>query len=208
MSTGQSTAYLAEGWSPVLLDTITYRISGHSPSDASSYRTGEEISHWAAADAIAADKARLVGAGIAGAGALDALAAEVREATFEMFALAADLSASPRLDVGSELGRGHVLGPPRGALRRPGARSRPRPGQQPPGGPDRGQGAHRHPRRQGGAQDEGVQHGRPCRLASWPCRWSSASRWGPSTVPSTPSSIMWTSTSRRDTWPWWPPRPT
>ncbi len=29
---------LLEGRGPVLLDTVTYRISGHSPSDASSYR--------------------------------------------------------------------------------------------------------------------------------------------------------------------------
>ncbi|MCB0887193.1 MAG: dehydrogenase, partial [Propionibacteriaceae bacterium] len=29
---------LAEGRGPVLTDTITYRFSGHSPSDASSYR--------------------------------------------------------------------------------------------------------------------------------------------------------------------------
>ena len=31
---------------PVLLDTLTYRISGHSPSDASSYRSKEEIEAW------------------------------------------------------------------------------------------------------------------------------------------------------------------
>ena len=94
---------LAEGKGPVLLDTITYRISGHSPSDASSYRTGEEISHWAAADAIDAYKDRLTGAGIATGPALDALAAEVRESVFEMFALAVDPQASPRLPVTSEL---------------------------------------------------------------------------------------------------------
>ena len=28
---------------PVLLDTLTYRFSGHSPSDASSYRSKEEV---------------------------------------------------------------------------------------------------------------------------------------------------------------------
>jgi 2-oxoisovalerate dehydrogenase E1 component len=43
---------LLEGRGPVLLDTITYRISGHSPSDASSYRTKEEIELWQKADAI------------------------------------------------------------------------------------------------------------------------------------------------------------
>ena len=32
-------AILLKGDGPVLLDTITYRVSGHSPSDASSYRT-------------------------------------------------------------------------------------------------------------------------------------------------------------------------
>src|SRR6185503_17523575 len=37
---------LAEGRGPVLLDTVTYRISGHSPSDASSYRSKEEIERW------------------------------------------------------------------------------------------------------------------------------------------------------------------
>jgi 2-oxoisovalerate dehydrogenase E1 component len=45
-------AILLEGRGPVLLDTLTYRISGHSPSDASSYRTPEEIKLWQEADAI------------------------------------------------------------------------------------------------------------------------------------------------------------
>ena len=43
---------LLAGKGPVLLDTITYRVSGHSPSDASSYRTPEEIKAWQDADAI------------------------------------------------------------------------------------------------------------------------------------------------------------
>jgi 2-oxoisovalerate dehydrogenase E1 component len=43
---------LLAGKGPVLLDTITYRISGHSPSDASSYRSKEEIDAWAKADSI------------------------------------------------------------------------------------------------------------------------------------------------------------
>ena len=37
---------LLAGKGPVLLDTITYRLSGHSPSDASSYRTREELELW------------------------------------------------------------------------------------------------------------------------------------------------------------------
>ena len=45
---------LLAGNGPALLDTITYRISGHSPSDASSYRTKEEIDEFTAHDAIPA----------------------------------------------------------------------------------------------------------------------------------------------------------
>ena len=45
---------LLEGRGPVLLDTVTYRISGHSPSDASSYRSKEEIERWQQADSIRA----------------------------------------------------------------------------------------------------------------------------------------------------------
>ena len=43
---------LLEGRGPVLMDTITYRLSGHSPSDASSYRTKEELELWQEADCI------------------------------------------------------------------------------------------------------------------------------------------------------------
>ncbi len=43
---------LQEGQGPVLLDTITYRFSGHSPSDASSYREKSEIDLWRQHDAI------------------------------------------------------------------------------------------------------------------------------------------------------------
>ena len=32
----------------MLLDTLTYRFSGHSPSDASSYRDKSELSEWQA----------------------------------------------------------------------------------------------------------------------------------------------------------------
>ena len=43
---------LLEGRGPVLLDTVTYRFSGHSPSDASAYRTKEEIDLWQQQDAL------------------------------------------------------------------------------------------------------------------------------------------------------------
>ena len=40
---------IAEGRGPVLIDTVTYRFSGHSPSDASSYREKSEVEMWPAA---------------------------------------------------------------------------------------------------------------------------------------------------------------
>jgi len=45
---------LLEGRGPVIQDTITYRISGHSPSDASSYRSKEEIQAFMEADSLVA----------------------------------------------------------------------------------------------------------------------------------------------------------
>jgi 2-oxoisovalerate dehydrogenase E1 component len=94
---------LLQGKGPVLLDTITYRFSGHSPSDASSYRSKEEVEHWQAADSIGAYRERLVEAGVVSADALDRAQLEVQETVFAMFRLAADLEASPRLPFDSEL---------------------------------------------------------------------------------------------------------
>jgi 2-oxoisovalerate dehydrogenase E1 component len=43
---------LLAGKGPALLDVVTYRMSGHSPSDASSYRSKEEVALWDEADCI------------------------------------------------------------------------------------------------------------------------------------------------------------
>ena len=43
---------IQEGGGPVLLEMVTYRFSGHSPSDASSYRTNEELELWKTVDPI------------------------------------------------------------------------------------------------------------------------------------------------------------
>src|SRR3954470_2005206 len=62
---------LLEGRGPVLLDTITYRISGHSPSDASSYRSKEEIERWQQADSLRSFRNRLTEGGVLAGPALD-----------------------------------------------------------------------------------------------------------------------------------------
>jgi 2-oxoisovalerate dehydrogenase E1 component len=94
---------IEEGRGPVLLDTVTYRISGHSPSDASSYRSKEEIEHWRQADSIDAFHRKLVAGGVAGEDTLACVRESVESAVFDMFKLAVDLEASPRVGPASEL---------------------------------------------------------------------------------------------------------
>jgi 2-oxoisovalerate dehydrogenase E1 component len=94
---------IEEGRGPVLLDTVTYRISGHSPSDASSYRSKEEVERWQQADSIRAFRAKLLNNGIIGEDQLDAAKAFMEATIFDMFSLAVDLEASPRVTVDSNL---------------------------------------------------------------------------------------------------------
>src|SRR5206468_3394195 len=94
---------LLEGRGPILLDTVTYRISGHSPSDASSYRSKEEIERWQQADSIRAFRSKLIEHGAVTEAALENAKAEIEAAVFEMFRLAIDLEASPRVNSSSEL---------------------------------------------------------------------------------------------------------
>ncbi|MBN1307565.1 MAG: hypothetical protein JXA18_06590 [Chitinispirillaceae bacterium] len=84
---------------PVLLDTVTYRISGHSPSDASSYRDKEELELWEKEDSIAAFGALLTGHKVCSGKDLDELRSLSRELVLGAFKLAVDDSRSPRMDV-------------------------------------------------------------------------------------------------------------
>jgi 2-oxoisovalerate dehydrogenase E1 component len=94
---------LLEGRGPVLLETITYRISGHSPSDASSYRSKEEIERWQQADSLRAFRRKLVEHRVATEEALDAARADIEGTILDTLRLAADLQVSPRVTVDSEL---------------------------------------------------------------------------------------------------------
>lgn len=94
---------LKKGGGPILLDTVTYRVSGHSPSDASSYRSKEEIDKWIAADANLSFRKKIETNKIASASDLDAIKASVDELVFEMFKLGIDLKVSPRTDINSEM---------------------------------------------------------------------------------------------------------
>lgn len=94
---------LEEGRGPVLLETATYRISGHSPSDASSYRSKEEIERWQQADSIRAFRTTLIDNQLATEDVLDAARRDIEATIIEMFQLAIDLDVSPRVGLDSEL---------------------------------------------------------------------------------------------------------
>ncbi len=89
---------LLEGRGPVLLDTITYRISGHSPSDASSYRTKDEIALWEQADAISAYGRYLVENKAASESELEAIREDAKGIVLGALRKAIDPALSPRVD--------------------------------------------------------------------------------------------------------------
>jgi 2-oxoisovalerate dehydrogenase E1 component len=90
---------LIEKKGPVLLDTLTYRISGHSPSDASSYRSKEEIEAWQQEDSILSFGKALISSGIATQNILDEITADTKELLTQILKLSIDDKISPRLDL-------------------------------------------------------------------------------------------------------------
>jgi len=88
---------LLAGKGPVLLDTLTYRISGHSPSDASSYRTQEEIKLWQEADAIESYGNYLIENGLCTKGELEAQRADIVNKILEVVKLATNDAVSERV---------------------------------------------------------------------------------------------------------------
>ncbi|MCB0169250.1 MAG: dehydrogenase [Anaerolineae bacterium] len=96
---------LEAGRGPVLLDTITYRFSGHSPSDASAYRDRDEIDAWSRHDSLVTFKAYLEENGHASAQTLDAIQTKAVERMMAVLPAASSLKISPRVD-----GRGEAIG--------------------------------------------------------------------------------------------------
>ncbi len=90
---------LLAGRGPVLLDTITYRFSGHSPSDASSYRTKDEVALWEEVDSIDTFADLLVGKKVLKRGDVDDMRAKVDEKLVQVLRLAVDDDKCPRVDV-------------------------------------------------------------------------------------------------------------
>jgi len=89
---------LLEGRGPVLLDTVTYRFSGHSPSDASSYRDKEEVNQWQLHDSPAAFRQHLKDNGHADDAELDAFHQDIVERLRHVVREAVSLEVSPRVN--------------------------------------------------------------------------------------------------------------
>ncbi len=93
---------LLEGRGPVLLDTITYRFTGHSPSDASAYRTKEEVDLWRQHDSLIGYREYLVANGHASDADLDAIVAGVIERLVKVLGAAVNDELAPRVALDSE----------------------------------------------------------------------------------------------------------
>ena len=92
-------AILEEGKGPVLLDTLTYRFAGHSPSDASSYRTKEEIDAWMLQDSLLIYRKDLSKAKIAEDKEFEGILGNVKELITKVLKLAIDDKISPVINM-------------------------------------------------------------------------------------------------------------
>jgi 2-oxoisovalerate dehydrogenase E1 component len=88
---------IADGKGPILLDVLCYRQTGHSPSDQSAYRERDEIDMWREVDPITEFGQKLLDAGVATQGDLDAVAAYATRKVTKACKLAVDLETSPRM---------------------------------------------------------------------------------------------------------------
>ena len=93
---------LLAGKGPAMLDVVTYRVSGHSPSDSSTYRTQEEIDAWKAADPVSAFRRKLIGMGIASDAEFAAIDEAIIARMTGIMKLAINDEISPRMDLSKE----------------------------------------------------------------------------------------------------------
>jgi 2-oxoisovalerate dehydrogenase E1 component len=92
-------AILEAGEGPVLLDTVTYRYSGHSPSDASSYREKSEVEEWQQVDSLKTYRDALEENTVATAEYFTQAQEWIDAAILRAYRKAIDLEASPRADL-------------------------------------------------------------------------------------------------------------
>jgi 2-oxoisovalerate dehydrogenase E1 component len=90
---------LLAGKGPALLDVVTYRMSGHSPSDASSYRSKEEMELWEEADCVRTFGEYLISNGALTEADSDAMKAKITAKVSKAMKRATDESVSPYSDI-------------------------------------------------------------------------------------------------------------
>lgn len=98
-ATGRKKQLLLDREGPALLDVVTYRFGGHSPSDASTYRSKEEIDAWMEIDPLVTYRDQMVEAGVCSDADCETILIEAEEAVFRAFEKAIDVSISPRMDL-------------------------------------------------------------------------------------------------------------
>ena len=72
-----ATDFARQGGGPTLIESLTYRIRGHSRSDRNRYRTKEEIEGWRQRDPITLFEAELQSLGLISAAEIAAVRSEV-----------------------------------------------------------------------------------------------------------------------------------
>ncbi len=90
---------LLAGRGPVLLDVVTYRLVGHSTSDASSYRDKSELDEWRAQDSLVGFKNYLIQHHHADESSLATINQQIDDRLLMVFKAALSLEASPRIPV-------------------------------------------------------------------------------------------------------------
>jgi 2-oxoisovalerate dehydrogenase E1 component len=90
---------IANGDGPVLLDTVTYRFSGHSPSDAMSYREKKEVEEWQSIDSLVTYGQSLIDAGLQSKEQVDASHERIDQLILKAYKKAVDLDISPRANL-------------------------------------------------------------------------------------------------------------
>jgi 2-oxoisovalerate dehydrogenase E1 component len=97
---------LEKGEGPVLMDTVTYRYSGHSPSDASSYRDKAEVEAWQQVDPLNAYAKSLVASGVTTDADLTTIKDRIDAVILRCFKKAIDPVVSPYVSL---KGNGNLL---------------------------------------------------------------------------------------------------
>ena len=95
---------LLAGKGPAMLDVVTYRVTGHSPSDSSTYRTPEEIDAWKNEDVLIAFGKKLTDAKICKQTDLDIVLSGIKTRMTKICKLAIDDNLSPRMDLSKNPG--------------------------------------------------------------------------------------------------------